>query len=181
MTAVAGSETAARARSLGIASVVALAATDLVGVVVGAAQGWRLLAGAAALLAVGLAVHAVVTERSGIASALLVGALPPLALLGDGSPALLIGPCGVALFAAAELHALSWDLRGGGATDGLADRRLAEIARVAVVGLAASALVALVTRVPAFSGTAASGLAVAALAGLAAVTFRGGPVSRGRW
>ena len=156
--------------ALAAASVAVLAAAMLLAGVLGphGSRVWLLFCG---LLAVAVAVEAVAADARALGPALLL-ALPPVAsLVSEGSPAWLVPPLGVLLLVAAELSTLSWECRGPGPA-GTLRARLEDVGRLALLGLAASALLAGAARVSPLHGTAAVALAAAGIAGVGAVLFR---------
>jgi hypothetical protein len=123
-----------------------------------------------AVWAVLAAVQAAARDPAALRWAILVSLPPVVALVADESPTWLVGPLGALLLVAAELNAVSWRLRGKDSPDDLR-RRLLNIAQLGALGIAGSLAVWLMSSVPTPGGMAALFVGVAALAGLASVTF----------
>ena len=127
------------------------------------------------VFAIAVSITAVVVNPRDLLAATVL-ALPPVMAAGQEPRSVWI----VALLAAlllisAELNAFSWELEGPPAKPEAVRRRLGGVCGVSVLGLAASALVALAAQQSLLDGTAALAVASVALVGVGVLVFpRGG-------
>lgn len=159
------------------ASVCAIGTPVLAAVVLGPGGVTRVGLAAVGLVAFGMAISSLIAEPRELLAALVLGAMPVMALATEEATSWLVGPLAVLLLVGGELNAWSWELGESESVRLDTRRRTIGIVRLAALGLASSLLVTFVAR--STSSTSLGrlpgvALAAAALAGLAWLIFPAG-------
>jgi hypothetical protein len=152
------------------ASVTVLAGVNLSAASLGQEDGRPVLL-LLALAASVAGIQSVARDPSALTWALLASVPALSGLLAEGSPTWLIGPLAALLLVAAELNALSWEIRGGQPVHALPANRLAYIGQIGALGLAASLVVGLSPSLPSPGGLPAVLFAAVALVILGIAMF----------
>jgi hypothetical protein len=167
---------------LGSLSVALFLVAGVVAVPLGPA-GSRFVLLICAILAVLMAVQAAIAEPRDLGWALILGLVPIVALVSDGSPSGLVVPLGVLLFLACELNALRWRVGPPALGRRPTRQQIRGVVRLSVFGTVGAGITLWAAAITPPATTMAVALAALALAGAGAAVFgtgwRGGISSSG--
>ncbi|TVP46217.1 MAG: hypothetical protein EA350_07575 [Gemmatimonadales bacterium] len=154
-------------------SVVLVLVVGGVAVLLGPAEA-RLLFLVSGLLALLMAAQAAFAEPRDLGPALILAAVPVMALAAGGSPSGLVVSLGVLLFVACELNALSWRMGRPGTRPHPTRQQLLDTLRITVIGAVGAGIVLGIAVIPVPGSTMMVALAALVLAVGAAMVFRPG-------